>query len=144
VASFHSKEAREHFLELKVLRIGKAEVHVAPFPAQKQQIKGAKYIISGVPMEATGQGVQESLHSLSVERFIIEKYDNTQVRTGRVIFWTTEKVPTTLYIGGHQVPVKRVASLQRRRTLRPRRPKRRENRRRDPRTNTHRLRLNKP
>jgi hypothetical protein len=107
VASFHTKEAREDFITKRILTIGKAEVHVAPFPAVKQPVQGAKYFIYDVPMTATGPGLQKDLHSLSVERFIFEKYANSQVRTGRVLFWTTASVPTSLYIAGSRCHIKR-------------------------------------
>jgi len=111
ITSFHSKEAREDFLGQKVLMIGKAEVHVAPFPAGEKkahQPAGSKYIASGVPMEATSAGVQKGLHNLNVERYLFERYPNSQVRTGRVIFWSTAKVPTFIYITDVKVPVKLV------------------------------------
>lgn len=108
IASFHSEKAREDFLEQKVLKIGKAEVHVAPYPYEKPATKGAKFIISGVPMQATGTGVQKVLHPFGVDRFMFEKYSGTNVRTDRVIFWTTEKVPTSIYILGVKVCIKQV------------------------------------
>ena len=108
IASFHHKEAREEFLEKRILKIGKAEVHVATFPSTKHALKGAKFIISSVPMTATGPGVQKALHPFNVERFLFEKHSGTEVRTGRVIFWSTEKVPNSIYILGTQVGIKQV------------------------------------
>ena len=59
-------------------------------------------------MEATSAGVQKGLHNLSVDRYLFERYPNSQVRTGRVIFWTANKVPPYIYITDVKVPVKQV------------------------------------
>jgi len=111
LASFRSEVAREEFLALKTLKIGKAEVHVAIFPAgEKKQSRptGAKYVVSGVPMETTGAGLQKALHNLCVERYLFERYPNSQVRTGRAIFWTASKGPSYIYIAEVKAAVKQM------------------------------------
>ena len=114
VASFHSNEHRQSFSDQKIIKVNKLDVKVEvyPPPAKKSEDLGNKYIVSKVPMTATGPGVARALSPLQPTRFLFEKYDD-KIRTGRVIFWSLkQEIPNNIYINGIKVHIKKHGSPQ--------------------------------
>ena len=114
LASFHSQENQKSIAELKSIKINKLDVKVEVFPppARKSADLGCKFIMSKVPMTATGSGVAKALSPLQPTRFMFEKHDD-KIRTGRVLFWSLKQdIPKSIYINGIKVFIKKIDTPQ--------------------------------
>lgn len=105
VATFHDQQERNSLVSRGSIKVQSTLVSVGPYPPPASL--GAKFFLCDVPMTATGSGVEKALEPLSPTKWLFEHYVGTNVRTGRVIFWTmASSQPEFLRVLDVKCPIK--------------------------------------
>ena len=108
IVSFRKKENRDSF-NGKIHTIGKIKIEVGIFPPQpkEKEALGAKHFLN-IPMDITGIGFKKTIDHFKPTRFIFEKFKDTNLRTGRAIFWSKEVgIPSFIFINEKKIKIKK-------------------------------------